>query len=186
MYLSKTVAPQRSAILNPLKKSLRPRYQHVIMPPTGDFYGKNPERVMAGLKATIRNPNVSEEAKESAVERLREMGGEIPPMSESQIGRTGRRRSRSRSEARSPSVETNRVLGGYKATLHNPNTSEEAKRHAREILSAAGYDSYSTDETEHTNRVIAGYKAALHNPRVSPEAKQHAVEFLQANNVLEV
>jgi len=29
---------------------------------------------------------------------------------------------------------TNRVLGGYKATLKNPNVSEEAKEHAREVL----------------------------------------------------
>jgi hypothetical protein len=37
---------------------------------------KNPERVAAGLKATLHNPNVSEEAKESAARRLKEMGEE--------------------------------------------------------------------------------------------------------------
>lgn len=31
---------------------------------------------MAGLKASIHNPSVSEEAKHHAKERLREMGGE--------------------------------------------------------------------------------------------------------------
>jgi hypothetical protein len=40
-------------------------------------------------------------------------------------------------------------------------TSEEAKAHAREILSAAGYNEYAADEKEHQMRVMAGYKAAL-------------------------
>jgi hypothetical protein len=44
------------------------------------------------------------------------------------------------------------------------NTSAEAKQHAKEVLSAAGYQvekpSGSTDE-EHETRVMAGYKAAL-------------------------
>lgn len=35
---------------------------------------KDPIRVAAGLKAAIHNPNVSEEAKSSANERLHEMG----------------------------------------------------------------------------------------------------------------
>lgn len=55
---------------------------------------KNPERVAAGLKAAIHNPNVSEEAKERASERLEHMG-----------------------EKSTTSPDTNRVLGGYKATL---------------------------------------------------------------------
>lgn len=58
---------------------------------------KNPERVAAGLKAAIHNPNVSEEAKERAADRLEHMGG---------AGHTG-----------SIGHESNRVLGGYKATL---------------------------------------------------------------------
>lgn len=36
--------------------------------------------------------------------------------------------------------ETNRVLGGYKATLKNPNVSEEAKEHAREVLEEHGME----------------------------------------------
>lgn len=39
-----------------------------------DTVGKNPERVQAGLKAATHNPNVSEEAKQSAAQRLEEMG----------------------------------------------------------------------------------------------------------------
>lgn len=36
--------------------------------------GKDINRVAGGLKATVKNPNVSDEAKASAQERLHEMG----------------------------------------------------------------------------------------------------------------
>ncbi|KAI4168693.1 MAG: hypothetical protein LQ343_006197 [Gyalolechia ehrenbergii] len=35
---------------------------------------KNPQNVAGGLKATVNNPKVSDEAKESAKERLKDMG----------------------------------------------------------------------------------------------------------------
>lgn len=60
---------------------------------------KDPVRVAAGLKASIHNPNVSEEAKERAVDKLEHMGAE---------------RGTTASES---NEDTNRVLGGYKATL---------------------------------------------------------------------
>lgn len=41
------------------------------------FIEKNPERVAAGLKATVHNPAVSEEAKTRAREKLAEMGVDI-------------------------------------------------------------------------------------------------------------
>ncbi|KAJ4493923.1 hypothetical protein C8J55DRAFT_500198 [Lentinula edodes] len=37
---------------------------------------KSSERVAAGLKGTLKNPNVSEEAKDRATERLKDMGVE--------------------------------------------------------------------------------------------------------------
>lgn len=47
----------------------------------------------------------------------------------------------------------------------DPNVSEEAKQHAREVLEAAGIqrklDTHS--EEEHQHRVLAGYKAAIHS-----------------------
>ncbi|KAF5384439.1 hypothetical protein D9615_003338 [Tricholomella constricta] len=135
-------------------------------------HAKNPERVAAGLKATIKNPKVSEEAKAHATERLQELGG----------GETSKEKPTTQHATHD--VESNRVLGGYKATLHNEKTSEDAKNHAREILSAAGYHEYETDEKEHNVRVIAGYKAALHNPKVSEEAKQHAKEYLKDHDAL--
>ncbi|KAI8975920.1 Conidiation protein 6-domain-containing protein [Trametes punicea] len=131
----------------------------------------NENRVAGGLKASLHNPRVSQEAKERAAERLEEMG----------------ETSLSAGSTKGASQHKNHVLGGYKATLHNPYTSEEAKRHAREILEA---DSYQLDPPkgvsadEHEKRVLAGYKAALHNPRVSKEAKRHAQEYLKEHNAL--
>ncbi|KAG7439902.1 uncharacterized protein BT62DRAFT_957605 [Guyanagaster necrorhizus] len=125
---------------------------------------KDPAHVISGLKATISNPNTSEDAKALAQERLNELTGVNVQEEEHHMKRT---------------------LGGYKATLHNEGTSKEAKQHAREVLEAAGIDpSGLKSDSEHETRVIAGYKAALHNPRVSAGAKQHAEEYLKAHNAL--
>ncbi|KAF8153075.1 Conidiation protein 6-domain-containing protein, partial [Crassisporium funariophilum] len=78
---------------------------------------KNPERVAAGLKATIHNPTVSKEAKTRAQQRLQEMGVEVDAPASSQHAK-----------------ETGREMGGYKATLKNPRVSKEAKAHAKEVL----------------------------------------------------
>ncbi|KAG6829917.1 hypothetical protein H0H92_002940 [Tricholoma furcatifolium] len=131
---------------------------------------KNPERVAAGLRASLRNKNVSDEAKAHINERLQEMeshGSKHKTTDQSASGSTG------------TSSHDSHVLGGYKATLHNKNASEDAKKHAREILTASGYTEFEKDETAHNTRVLAGYKAALHNPNVSEEAKQHAREYLK-------
>lgn len=61
--------------------------------------GKDPVRVAAGLKAAIHNPNVSEEAKERAAERLEGNGAGISVGDEV------------------TDQHTHRVMGGYKATL---------------------------------------------------------------------
>lgn len=48
----------------------------------------------------------------------------------------------------------------------DPNTSAEAKAHAREILAADGYQEDRPEgvtEDEHQKRVNAGYKAALNS-----------------------
>ncbi|KIP08301.1 hypothetical protein PHLGIDRAFT_127122 [Phlebiopsis gigantea 11061_1 CR5-6] len=135
---------------------------------------KNPERVAAGLKAAIHNPNVSEEAKERAADRLDHIGEKTTTTHNTTGHHQGDR-------------DTNRVLGGYKATLSNENTSPEAKQHAAEILEAHGYTverAEGVGEDEHQTRVLAGYKAALSNPRVSSEAKAHAREFLAAHDAL--
>jgi len=64
---------------------------------------KNPNNVMGGLKATINNPKVSDEAKDSARERLNDMVN-------SGAGTT---------TETTPDLNDNHVIGGYKATLNS-------------------------------------------------------------------
>ncbi|KAJ7502755.1 hypothetical protein B0H11DRAFT_1986210 [Mycena galericulata] len=138
---------------------------------------KNPARVAAGLKATLHRDNVSDEAKQHAEERLKEMGA---------IGSDA-------STTDQTGHLSNRALGGYKATLTNEATSDQAKAHARDVLergtqendaehaedSAEYVEGDTADTDEHEMRVRAGYKATLSNPRVSDEAKEHASEYLK-------
>jgi hypothetical protein len=125
--------------------------------------GKDINRVAGGLKAAINNPNVSEEAKIEAQNKL------------DNISATGEKQ-----EALQTNDEhVNRVLGGYKATVHNSRVSAEARQHAQEVLEAAGYQiDEAVASDEHDKRVLAGYKAALNNPRVSEAAKAHAREYI--------
>jgi hypothetical protein len=129
----------------------------------------DPNRVAAGLKAAIHNPNVSEGAKEHAADRLHEMGKDLPSGPDQ---RETRRAGPDMAPAHG-TQETSRALGspfhsfypklsflyhftgGYKATLSSSSslsllastvltisdeaTSEAAKQHAREVLEAAGY-----------------------------------------------
>ncbi|EPT04235.1 hypothetical protein FOMPIDRAFT_1046108 [Fomitopsis schrenkii] len=74
----------------------------------------NPGNVARGLKSAISNPNVSDEAKERAAERLEAMRDE---------GQLDSRRAHNAN-----------VVIGHKAALSNPNVSEEAKEHSAEVL----------------------------------------------------
>jgi hypothetical protein len=81
----------------------------------------------------------------------------------------------------------NRVLGGYRATLANPNVSEAAKAHARAMLEQAGADVRTQKERTatdggrngvngvngksadaHLARQLGGYKSALKSEYLSP------------------
>ncbi|KAJ8590392.1 hypothetical protein M405DRAFT_164377 [Rhizopogon salebrosus TDB-379] len=134
---------------------------------------KDTARVVAGLKAAVHNPNVSNEAKENAMKRLEEMGQTADPSPPSQ------------GKSAADEAHERNVLRGYKAATSNPNVSDEAKQHAREVLEAAGIhqrlDTHSDEE--HQNRVLAGYKAAIHNPNVSVAAKVHARQYLTDSGV---
>ncbi|KAG7087275.1 hypothetical protein E1B28_013253 [Marasmius oreades] len=132
---------------------------------------KHANHVVAGLKAAIHNPRVSDKAKERAKERLENMGVGVEFDEEHQ----------------------KRVLAGYKAALHNENVSDDAKENARQKLQAAGViedsegDQLEDDQPprdEHRNHVLGGYKAALANPNVSTEAKLHAATVLDEHNAL--
>ncbi|TRM70330.1 Conidiation protein 6-domain-containing protein [Schizophyllum amplum] len=124
--------------------------------------GKNPDRVAAGLKATINNPNVGEEAKDSASERLREMGADQP-------------RSTAKSDytrgVDAEDVDDEYVPGrDEERTGLSDYTEEPSRGVATGSTAGSGKDE---------GNVIRGYKATLHNPRVSDEAKDRAQEYLE-------
>ncbi|OAA32950.1 conidiation protein 6 [Moelleriella libera RCEF 2490] len=77
------------------------------------------------------------------------------------------------------------VAGGHKATLNNPNASEEAKQNSRQVLDNEfnGGDvpkASDNDGEKNPGNVAGGLKATLKNPNVSDEAKQSAQERLDA------
>ncbi|KZS88076.1 hypothetical protein SISNIDRAFT_460135 [Sistotremastrum niveocremeum HHB9708] len=107
-------------------------------------------------------------------------------------------------------AHTTHVLRGHKATISNPNTSDEAKAHSTAILAEHGISytppnpssskpsiaetinnatSTSTEngvptvDGKSVNQVIGGYKASLMNPYVSAEAKERSLEILEAVGV---
>jgi len=136
-------------------------------------------RVAGGYKATISNPNTSEEAKEHARLKLAEMGAEYEDEPQMQY-----REEEHRGEHHD-SAHHSRVMAGYKATISNPNNSEEAKEHARRMLAEMSEEhnrgSRTTRRHEdevHQNRVLSGYQATSKNPNVSTEVKEHAEAVL--------
>jgi len=94
--------------------------------------------------------------------------------------------------------EPNRVAGGHKAALHNPNVSAEAKEHSRRVIEeiqgpgtqavreddATEPSSRLDDKSKEETRVLGGYKATLKNPNVGDEAKQRAQQILEDNDAL--
>ncbi|KAH9953456.1 Conidiation protein 6-domain-containing protein [Russula dissimulans] len=85
-----------------------------------------PTRVAGGHKAAIHNPNVSAEAQEHSRQVVEEIqgSGAVHPDGTTEPGAGDK--------------EESRVLGGYKATLKNPNVSDEAKQRAQQILEEKG------------------------------------------------
>ena len=57
------------------------------------------------------------------------------------------------------------VIGGFKATISNPNTSTEAKEHAAARLEELGESAYPSppQQGELGSHQIAGYKATIHS-----------------------
>ncbi|KAF5610951.1 conidiation 6 (con-6) [Fusarium subglutinans] len=74
------------------------------------------------------------------------------------------------------------VAGGHKATINNPNTSEEAKENSRQVLENEfnGGDVASAEDNKEKNpgNVAADSNSTLNNSNVSDEAKQNAKERL--------
>ncbi|BFZ60088.1 hypothetical protein YB2330_001110 [Saitoella coloradoensis] len=78
--------------------------------------------VAGGYKATLSNPNTSDEAKQHAQEVLD--NGLQDQVDDQKLA----------DEEGTGAKNTGNVIGGYKATLKNPNVSEEAKEHAKEKI----------------------------------------------------
>jgi len=159
--------------------------------------GKHKGNVIGGYKATLHNPNASEEAKEKAQQVLEEMG--VDP--EEKADRKDRSEP-AKEEGDEQTVDemdlldkdNKRVIGGYKATLHNPNSSKEAKDHARKILKKLGVDpeekeaEKESDQTvdgheKNPGNVIGGLKATAHNPNLSDETRKEAEKKLKEMGV---
>ncbi|KAF5348775.1 hypothetical protein D9756_009743 [Leucocoprinus leucothites] len=162
---------------------------------------KNPERVAAGLKATVHNAKTSEEAKLNAAQRLDDMGVEIEQPASTHKAGTG-----------APATGEFRK-GGY-TTLDYTDNPKEADvgipRHqmgtststkTRKISGYAGMDvdnSLDDDDPETFDNIgrsrgaqggqpgeareMGGYRATLKNPRVSEQAKEHAREVLEEHD----
>ncbi|KAG9014028.1 hypothetical protein FRB94_000225 [Tulasnella sp. JGI-2019a] len=82
--------------------------------------------------------------------------------------------------------EPTRVAGGHKATINNPNTSEEAKEHSKQVLAdmeGSGELHTSRDGMKNTGNVIGGKKAAIHNASVPEETKNCLRNELEEHGV---
>ncbi|KAI9883901.1 MAG: hypothetical protein M1823_004315 [Watsoniomyces obsoletus] len=78
-------------------------------------------------------------------------------------------------------VNPGNVAGGHKATINNPNVSEEAKQHSKEVLENefnGGDVGKTKNDNKNPNNVAGGLKATLNNPNTSDEAKESAKERL--------
>ncbi|KAJ4142324.1 hypothetical protein NW754_009772 [Fusarium falciforme] len=74
------------------------------------------------------------------------------------------------------------IAGGHKATINNPNTSQEAKEHSKKVLHEEFNDgnvSKAGDKKEkNPGNVAGGLKSTLSNPNASDEAKESAKDRL--------
>ena len=89
-------------------------------------------RQAGGHKANLNNPNTSQESKQNSRDRL-----------EGDSGDAAQRAGQGSQEGKNPGnglISCHRtndwwvVAGGYKATLKNPNVSDDAKQHAEKQL----------------------------------------------------
>ncbi|KZT62055.1 hypothetical protein CALCODRAFT_479533 [Calocera cornea HHB12733] len=96
-------------------------------------FTENSHNVTGGVKAAIHNPNTSEasfvqastHARSRANERLDDFDGGMEDSTDGNANPGGRTED---------GKEVNHVIGGHKAALHNPNSSEEARNKARNVL----------------------------------------------------
>ncbi|KAK1925353.1 hypothetical protein DB88DRAFT_483668 [Papiliotrema laurentii] len=113
---------------------------------------QNENRTLGGYKATLHNPNTSEGAKHHAAELLQAHGETLSQQDAAHLKHAGPEghshhgvqhhvshhadgwKDAPVADKGEGGEHDHRVLGGFKATLSNPNSSEEAKEHAAEVL----------------------------------------------------
>jgi len=166
--------------VDPEERSSKPDYSSTKV----DMEGKDQSHVIAGLKATLSNESVSQEAKDHARKALEEMGVDPEERSKPDYSST---------EVNLEGKDRTHVIAGFKATLSNDAASQEAKDHARKVLEEMGVDpeeravdqsrsEYAgqlTADGKNLGNVVGGYKATLANANASEEAKEGARAALE-------
>ncbi|KAF9564054.1 hypothetical protein CPC08DRAFT_816213 [Agrocybe pediades] len=148
------------------------------MPSNTSKGGKSSDYVTRGLKATIHNANTSDEAKESAAERLRQMGQEVPadyvshPKTQGTVEPAGVDEEFDE-EDEEPVSELR--SGGSR----RPKADVEEVDYVEDTIDDEVDESHSRGLARGaTNNTMGGYKATLKNPKVSKKAKAHAQAVL--------
>ncbi|TFK57354.1 conidiation-specific protein 6 [Heliocybe sulcata] len=84
------------------------------------------------------------------------------------------------------SKDLGNVARGHKAAINNPNVSEEAKDHSRQVLDeleqGGKVENTSTGRSSgggNEGNVARGHKANLSNPNTSEESKQRSEQVLE-------
>ncbi|KAF9498287.1 hypothetical protein BDN71DRAFT_1443610 [Pleurotus eryngii] len=89
--------------------------------------GKNPSNVRGGYKAVMNNPKNSEDIRDQARKDLESLDNDLEEAGVDASGTTD-------SSESADGKNMGNFLGGHKANLKNPNTSDEAKEHSEQIL----------------------------------------------------
>jgi len=148
---------------------------------------------MGGYKATISNPNVSDQAKAHAEQVLNNNGAQ-----NMQNSRTTHQSSQSsrmdhgREATGTHSVNQNNVMGGYKATISNPNVSDQAKAHAEQVLNNNGAQNMQNSRTirhpsdatrmDHTSTTRQHSNSTTHSSSMNAENLNPVHEVSDASN----
>ncbi|KAJ3565251.1 hypothetical protein NP233_g7751 [Leucocoprinus birnbaumii] len=145
---------------------------------------KNPERVAAGLKATVHNARTSDEAKLNAAQRLDDMGVEIEQQASTHKAGTGASATgESKSGIPRQQMGTSLDTQGRKAANYSGMDADNfLEDNDPEMFGNVGRSAGAQGGQPGEAREMGGYRATLKNPRVSEQAKEHARNVLEEND----
>ncbi|KAF4613166.1 hypothetical protein D9613_011106 [Agrocybe pediades] len=145
--------------------------------PSNNSGEKNQDYVARGLKATIHNDNTSDEAKQSAAQRLEEMGAEVPSDYAAPSGNKQQSDDDGNTGYEKPRATRN--SGGSGGRKGGAGGAGDTDEWLEDDIDDTVDESYSRGLSGGaTNNVMGGYKATLKRDNVSDEAKQHAQAVL--------